>query len=500
MRNRRKGIGTGSGERSRLSALVQRLAGVRVLVVGDIMLDRFIYGGISRISPEAPVPVLRSERTELTLGGAGNVVRNLSALDARPSFAGVVGEDVEGETIRKMLADLPDAHFFLAVEPHRKTTVKTRFIADRQQVLRVDSESDHLLEEPSIRQVTEFLHREMPQCQGVILSDYCKGLLCPPMVEEIISQARRLDKPVIVDPKGSDFTRYQGATVLTPNLKELAEASRMPVHGDSAIVEAASRLISSCDLQAVVATRGPEGMSVVERSGEVVHLKAEALEVFDVSGAGDTVIAVLAAVLGVGASLPEAAALANVAAGIVVGKVGTAIVHPRELIQALHHQELSSAEAKILPLEFALETVGRWRQQGYRVGFTNGVFDLLHHGHLSLLSQASWLCDRLIVGLNSDMSVRRLKGGEPLQNETTRSAILASLKLVDIVIIFQEDTPIRLLETLRPDVLIKGANYRVDEVVGGDIVKSYGGEVVLADAADIYATNSTIAHLTKGTF
>jgi D-beta-D-heptose 7-phosphate kinase/D-beta-D-heptose 1-phosphate adenosyltransferase len=486
--------------RSRLNALVQQLAGVRVLVAGDIMLDRFIYGEISRISPEAPVPVLRTERTELALGGAGNVVRNLTAVGARPSFAGVVGEDTEGETIRKMLTELSGAHFFLASEQRRKTIVKTRFIADQQQVLRVDSESDHLLGNPSMHQAIEFLRREMEQCQSVILSDYGKGFLCPPMVEEIINQARCLEKPIIVDPKGIDFTRYQGATVLTPNLKELGEASHMPVAGDSAVVEAASRLIASCHLQAVVATRGPEGMSVVEKSGEVVHLKAETLEVFDVSGAGDTVIAILAAAVGAGASLPEAAELANVAAGIVVGKVGTAVVHPRELIQALHHQELSSVEAKVLPLDSALEIIGRWRRLGYRIGFTNGVFDLLHHGHLSLLLQASQTCDRLIVGLNGNLSVRKLKGEDPLQNETTRSAILASLELVDMVVIFQEDTPVRLLEALRPDVLIKGANYSLEEVVGWELVKFYGGEVVLADVADIYATNAAIAHMTKGIF
>jgi D-beta-D-heptose 7-phosphate kinase / D-beta-D-heptose 1-phosphate adenosyltransferase len=500
MRQYRNGLRPSSGQRSRLSVLVQRLAGVRVLVVGDIMLDRFIYGGISRISPEAPVPVLRSERTEFTLGGAGNVVRNLIALGARPSFAGVVGEDAEGETVRKMLTELSGAHFVLAGEQQRRTTVKTRFIADRQQVLRVDSESCHLLEKTSICQVTEFLHREMEECQSVILSDYCKGFLCPPIIEAIISQARHLEKPVIVDPKGTDFTRYRGATIVTPNLKELADASHIPVNGDSAIVEAARGLISSCHLRAVVATRGHEGMSVVEKTGEAIHLKAEALEVFDVSGAGDTVIAVLAATVGVGVSLSEAAELANVAAGIVVGKVGTAVVHSQELIQALHHQELSSAEAKVLPLESALESVGRWRRQGYRVGFTNGVFDLLHHGHLSLLSQASHICDRLIVGLNSDLSVRRLTGEEPLQNETTRSAILASLELVDMVVIFDEDTPMRLLEALQPDMLIKGANYRIEEVVGGDFVRHYGGEVVLADVADIYATNSTIARMTKGIF
>jgi D-beta-D-heptose 7-phosphate kinase/D-beta-D-heptose 1-phosphate adenosyltransferase len=500
MRNRQKRLEPSPGGKSRLRALVQRLHGGRVLVVGDIMLDRFVYGGIARISPEAPVPVLRAERTELTLGGAGNVVRNLCAVGARPSFAGVVGEDAEGEMLRKMLTELSGAHFCLAGEPRRQTTMKTRFIAERQQVLRVDSESSHPLEAASMRQVSEFLRQEIAQCQAVILSDYGKGFLCPAVIEEVVSQASRLGQPVIVDPKGSDFTCYRGATVLTPNLKELAEASRVPVDGDSAVVEAARQLIASCDLQAVVATRGPAGMTVVEKSGEVVHLKSEALEVFDVSGAGDTVIAILAAAVGVGASLVEAAELANLAAGIVVGKVGTAVVHPPELLQALHHQALSSAEAKVLPLEVAFETVGLWRRKGYRIGFTNGVFDLLHHGHLSLLSQASQLCDRLIVGLNGDLSVRQLKGADPLQNETTRSAILASLEPVDMVVIFQEETPVRLLEALRPDVLIKGANYSLKEVVGGELVEAYGGEVVLAEVADIYTTNSTLAHMTRGIF
>lgn len=500
MQFNRKSIEPGLGERAALSALVQRLTGVRVLVVGDIMLDRFVYGKISRISPEAPVPILRAERTEFTLGGAGNVVRNLSAIGVHAGFAGVAGDDTEGEILRNMLVELSSGRFLLAGESRRQTTVKTRFIADRQQVLRVDSESSRVLEAESLRQVSEFIEQEMAQCQTVILSDYGKGFLSPPVIQEIIAQATRLGKPVIVDPKGIDFTRYQSATIVTPNLKELAAAAQMPVDSDAAVVEAARQLIWSCDVQTVVATRGPGGMSVVKKSGEVAHLKSEALEVFDVSGAGDTVVAVLAAAVGAGAPLIEAAELANVAAGIVVGKVGTAVVHPRDLIQALHHQALSSAEAKVLPLETAIETVGLWHRKGHRIGFTNGVFDLLHHGHLSLLSQASQTCDRLIVGLNGDLSVKTLKGEDPLQNEVTRSAILASLEPVDMVVIFQEETPLHLLATLRPDVLIKGANYHLDEVVGHDLMKSYGGEVVLVDIADIYSTNATIARVTRGTF
>ena len=486
-------------DRSTLINWVEKLSEARVLAIGDVMLDRFIYGQVSRISPEAPVPVLRSERTNLVLGGAGNVVRNLCAMGSRVSFVSVVGADSYGRLISDMLLDL-GIRSNLIVEPTRSTTVKTRFIAGQQQVLRVDEETTHWLEETAREKVLQRIRDVIDDCDIILLSDYSKGLLCQEIIRRTIEFAKASGKGVLVDPKGADFTRYQGASILTPNAKELHEATLLPIDGDVAVVNAARALIHTCNVEAILATRGSEGLSLIRAAGDITHLRAEAREVFDVSGAGDTVIAVLAAAVGAGAPLPEAAELANVAAGIVVGKVGTAVVHPQELTQALHHQKLSSAEAKVLPLESAIETVGRWRRQGYQVGFTNGVFDLLHHGHLSLLSQASQMCDRLIVGLNSDLSVRRLTGEEPLQHETTRSAIIASLELVDIVVIFHEDTPVCLLDALQPDVLIKGANYRIEEVIGGDLVRHYGGEVILADVDDIYTTNSTIAHMTKGVF
>jgi D-beta-D-heptose 7-phosphate kinase/D-beta-D-heptose 1-phosphate adenosyltransferase len=478
---------------------IEKFSEARVLTIGDVMLDRFVYGQISRISPEAPVPVLWSERTELTLGGAGNVVRNLCAIGSRVSFVSVVGADSYGHLIQNMLLSL-GIRLSLVVEQSRGTTVKTRFIAGQQQVLRVDEETTHWIEETTRKQVLQHIRDVIDGCDIVLLSDYRKGLLCQEIIQSTIEFAKGSGKDVLVDPKGLDFTRYQGANVLTPNVRELHEATLLPVDSDDAVVKASRTLIHTCHVEAILATRGPEGMSLIEATGDVTHLPAEIREVFDVSGAGDTVIAVLAAAVSAGAPLPEAAELANVAAGIVVGKVGTAVVYPRELIQVLRYRELSSAEAKVLPLESAHELVGLWRLKGYRIGFTNGVFDLLHHGHLSLLSQASQVCDRLIVGLNGDLSVRRLTGEDPLQNETTRGAILASLELVNMVIIFQEDTPMRLLEALRPDVLIKGGNYRIEEVIGGDLVRHYGGEVVLADVDDIYTTNSTIAHMTKGTF
>jgi D-beta-D-heptose 7-phosphate kinase/D-beta-D-heptose 1-phosphate adenosyltransferase len=479
-------------ERSRLIHWVEKITQAHILVLGDVMLDRFIYGSVSRISPEAPVPVLRAAETRSALGGAGNVVSNLLALGSQVSFVSVVGDDHEAGEIRDMLSCYESVRSNLIVEQGRTTTVKTRFIAGRQQVLRVDRETSRLLEEESIEKVSWVLREYIDDCDAVVISDYGKGFICGDITKGVIACSRAAGKPVFIDPKSSDYTIYRMATVLTPNLKELGEAARLPVDNDESVVAAARLLLRAFELDNVLVTRGENGMTLVRASGEVAHLKGEAREVFDVSGAGDTAIAVTAATYSAGAPLTAAAELANIAAGIVVGKVGTAVVHPRDLIQNLRHQELSDTEAKIADIETAKDRVELWRRKGYRIGFTNGVFDLLHPAHLSLLSQASRTCDRLVVGLNSDASVKRIRGEGPLQHEIARSAILASLEIVDMVLIFQEETPVRLLESLRPDVLIKGSNYRPEEVVGAAVVKGYGGHVVLAHMADIDRDNSKI--------
>jgi len=486
-------------ERSKLSKYIGALSKAKVLVVGDVMLDRFVYGTVSRISPEAPIPVLRTVETKSVLGGAGNVVRNLIALGSYVSFVSVIGDDPEGTEIRDLLSSYNRLYTNLIVERRRETTLKTRFIAERQQVLRVDSETTQFIELESQDRISQAIRDLINSCDVVLVSDYGKGLLCPEVLSDVIAIGRKNNKPVLVDPKGTDYSRYYGATMLTPNLKELKEATHMPVDNDEAIVTAAKHLITIYNLDALLATRSKDGMSLIKSSGGITHLKAEAKEVFDVTGAGDTVIAVMSTAYGAGASLSEAAELANIAAGIVIGKVGTAVVYPDDLVKAIHYQELSSAEAKVLDVETAIDRIEVWRRKEYRIGFTNGVFDLLHPGHLILLKQAAKTCDRLIVGLNGDISVRRLKGDDPIQSETARSAILASLEVVAMVVIFQDDTPIRLLDALRPDVLIKGANYKLEEVVGADIVRSYGGEIILADIEDVYSTNSTIARLTNGT-
>jgi len=480
-------------ELSALADRVELLRNTSVLCVGDAMLDRFVYGSVDRVSPEAPIPVLFIERESAMLGGAGNVVRNLVALGAAPAFVSVVGDDAAGREVTRLVGEHGEIDPCIVVEPGRQTTIKTRFFASHQQLLRADRESRTAVAGPIRDQLLSRADRLLAKAQAMVLSDYGKGVLSPPVVAELIRRARALGKMVVVDPKGADYTLYAGATVVTPNRKELLEATGMPVDGDEAVVAAARHLISTCSLDAVLVTRSQDGMTLVTKDGEVHHLPAEAREVFDVSGAGDTVVATLAAALASGASLLESALLANVAAGIVVGKVGTAVAYGEEVVAALHHDDLTAGDSKIVPVVSATELVGRWHRKGQKVGFTNGCFDLLHPGHVSLLAQARAACDRLVVGLNSDASVQRLKGPtRPVQSEASRATVLSSLASVDLVVIFGEDTPLKLIEALKPDVLIKGADYTIDKVVGAEAVQSWGGKVVLADLVNGQSTTNTI--------
>ncbi len=481
-----------------LAARISDLANSRLLCVGDVMLDRFVYGEVSRISPEAPIPVFRITREVSMLGGAGNVVRNATALGAAACLVAVVGDDPVGRELTRLVGAEQTVEPYLIIERDRPSTVKTRYIADGQQLLRADSETTRPITAKSADRLVQSAREEISGCDVAVLSDYAKGALGPQAIEALITAARNAGKPLVVDPKGGDFGRYRGATVITPNARELARATGLAADDDAGVAAAAEALIERCEIGAVVVTRGRDGMSVIESDGTAEHLPAAAREVFDVSGAGDTVVATLATALGRGAPLADAARLANHAAGIVVGKVGTAVVHAADLLHALHADEWSAIEAKVVALTGALEWVERWRRRGSRVGFTNGCFDLLHPGHVSLLAQAKATCDRLVVGLNDDASVARLKGPDrPIQPESARAQVLASLASVDLVVVFAEDTPMALIEALRPDVLVKGADYGLDEVVGADLVQSYGGRVVLAELAPGHSTTTTISRIAR---
>jgi D-beta-D-heptose 7-phosphate kinase/D-beta-D-heptose 1-phosphate adenosyltransferase len=478
---------------SRLLDVVAGFRNARVLVVGDVMLDRFVYARVSRISPEAPVPVLAVEREIATLGGAGNVARNIASLGGRATLIGGMGQDAAGQRIAEILSREPAIANGLLTSERARTTEKIRYIADRQQIMRADLETLW----PDAGNATALAAAEgaIADHDVMVISDYAKGFLPPALVKELIALGRAHGKPVIVDPKDLDLTRYDGATIVTPNSREAGLATAAEAADDAAVAAAAQNLLTRLPkLNAVLITRGAAGLSLAVRDQGIAHIAGRPREVFDVSGAGDTVVAALALALAAGGGLETAARLANIAAGIAVTMVGTAAVTTDEIAAELQGQQLESAERKIVSADRAGEWLQQWRAKGKKIGFTNGCFDLIHPGHVSLLAQARAKCDRLVVGLNSDASVGRLKGaGRPVQDETARAIVLASLAMVDLVVVFGEDTPDVLIRQLRPDVLIKGADYKREDIVGADFVSSYGGEIVMADLVPDRSTSDLIS-------
>lgn len=476
-----------------LAAAVHRLGRTSVLVIGDAMLDRYVYGTVERVSPEAPVPILNVEREVAMPGGAGNVVRNLTALGAAVAFISVVGDDQAGSDLTGLIGGQPGVEPWLLVQGSRATTLKTRFVSGGQQLLRSDREETGPIHPKLAERLQKIARDTMPATSVVVLSDYRKGVLAGNTPGWLIAAAHAAQRRVVVDPKGADYAAYAGADIITPNRRELALVMGMPVGTETELVAAASALRERHDFGAVLVTRAEDGMTLVDAEGPT-HFPAEAAEVFDVSGAGDTVVATLAAGLAAALPIRVAVRLANIAAGIVVGKVGTAVAREADLLAALSPQ--ASTLRKIVTREHAAEQVERWKRKGWRVGFTNGCFDLLHPGHVHLLEQARQACDRLVVGLNSDASVKRLKGlSRPVQPEAARAAVLASLAAVDLVTIYAEDTPEATLSVLRPDLLVKGADYRLDQVVGADLVRSWGGRVALAEIMPGFSTTATVQRI-----
>jgi len=478
------------------SLAIEKFNTSRILCVGDVMLDRFIRGTISRISPEAPVPVILTKEETSVLGGAGNVVRNLEALGSSVTFISVVGNDEEGRTVQNLLKTFPKVQAHFIVDKDRTTTTKTRFVASSQQVLRTDREETTLLSTDQATELISLVKKHLPNHDLIILSDYAKGIFSPQTLQLVIQEARSLGIPILVDPKGNDYARYKGATLLTPNRVELSIATRIDTKSDDGVVTAAEYIIKTCEIGAMIVTRGRDGMTLIQPPQEIEHLPTKALEVFDVSGAGDTVIATLGACIATKLDLSNAMHLANTAAGIVVSKIGTAVIHQDELLSALHIQNIKSHEQKILPLQKAQDQIQKWKHLGQRIVFTNGCFDLLHPGHVSLLSQSRKKGDRLVLGLNTDSSVQRLKGPtRPIQHEMARAFVLSSLECIDLVVLFNEDTPLELIQALKPDVLVKGADYTIDKVVGASFVQSYGGEVVLIDLVEGQSTTNLVAKM-----
>ena len=464
---------------------VPSFAGIRVLVAGDVMLDRYWHGGTGRISPEAPVPVVRVSGREERPGGAANVALNVAALGGGAELVGVTGQDEAGETLHAALAAAGvTCRFQQSAE--QPTITKLRVISRHQQLLRLDFEEsiDGLDPAPFTRHVADAL----AGCEVLVLSDYLKGALRDPRA--LISAARERGVPVLVDPKGTDFARYRGATLLTPNLGEL-EAVVGAVYSERELVDKGQQLMTELELQALLVTRGEHGMTLLRDGRQELHLPAHAREVFDVTGAGDTVISVLAASLAAGSALEEAVALANIAAGIVVGKLGTAVVSAPELRRAVFQE--GGIGRGVMTEEQLLLAIEDARAQGERIVFTNGCFDIIHAGHVGYLESARRLGDRLVVAVNSDESIQRLKGpGRPVNPLDRRMAVLAALENVDWVVPFHSDTPEELLEKVRPDVLAKGGDYSVDQVVGADIVRQHGGRVEVLEHIDDASTTGIV--------
>jgi D-beta-D-heptose 7-phosphate kinase/D-beta-D-heptose 1-phosphate adenosyltransferase len=472
---------------------VRLLSDQHVMVVGDVMLDRYLWGNVSRVSPEAPVPVVHFQRETATAGGAGNVARNLSGLGVQVSLFGFIGDDVAAQTLATILSEDGIATSGLH-QVDRPTVTKTRVIGSHQQMLRLDVETLNPLSEAEHLYLLDKIRERMDHgVDAIVLSDYQKGVLSDSLVSQVISWSRDRDIPVIVDPKGLDFSRYRGATAISPNRAELVAATGVASQENRPLYKAAQRMIETLDLDFIALTMSAEGIALIE-SDSINRVPSQAQEVFDVSGAGDTVVSVLAAAIAAGVDALNAVRLANIAAGIVVGRVGTVAVAAAELEVLLRNREESTFSMKILTVEKLVDLVSKWRSQGEKVVFTNGCFDLLHVGHVTYLDRARQYGDRLILGLNTDHSVRRLKGPErPLVGEQDRARVLASLASVDAVVLFDEETPIELIEKIQPDYLAKGADYREDEVVGGERVKSWGGEVILVPLVSGKSTSSLMA-------
>jgi D-beta-D-heptose 7-phosphate kinase / D-beta-D-heptose 1-phosphate adenosyltransferase len=477
-------------------ALAHAIARKTVLCVGDLMLDEFIYGEVSRISPEAPAPVIAVKRSETNVGGAGNVARNIASLGGRCIFAGLIGDDEAGAKLRAELVRESRIEAILVSDSSRPTTRKLRFVSEHfsTHMLRADWELAQPAAPDIEQKLIDAILPLLPRADIVLLSDYAKGVLTARVIRNVIDATKKLGKRVIVDPKSANLAIYRGATLLTPNRKEFAEATRSRADTEQNIADAAQDAMYLADCEAMLVTQSEHGMTLVVRGGAAIHVPALPVKVRDVSGAGDTVAAALALTLAANADWETALRMANAAAAVSVGKKGTATVAPAELRRKILPHASLAAEEKIVAAGGDLDThLAEWRRQDLRVGFTNGCFDILHPGHVKVLTAARGACDRLIVGLNSDASAKRLKGeGRPVQDERARAEVLAALEAVDLVAIFEEDTPIELITKVKPSVLVKGGDYTREQVVGHEVVEACGGVVLLVNILEGHSTTSLV--------
>jgi D-beta-D-heptose 7-phosphate kinase / D-beta-D-heptose 1-phosphate adenosyltransferase len=483
-------------EQSRLLSLIESgFAAVRVLVVGDVMLDRSIWGDVDRISPEAPVPVLRSVRTTSAPGGAANVAMNLVGLGVKVAQAGFWGNDGEMRELRALLAAAGVDSSGMVLSDHA-TIAKTRIVSRNQQLLRLDVESAEPHPAADRQALLDRSLALVRTADAVVLSDYAKGALSAELCQAVIARARERRIPVLVDPKGRDFSKYAGATTICPNLQELGLATGISSSHLAELLAAAQKLVTQLSIDYMTVTMSEKGIRILYPDADF-HSPTRAREVFDVTGAGDTVIATLAASLAGGLDPEVAVTLANIAAGIVVAKTGTAPISRNELVAAFTASAQMKGPDKILDLEHLLVRLAEWRANGERIVFTNGCFDILHVGHITLLEQCREFGDKVVIGVNSDASVKGLKGPtRPVVGEKERARILAALGSTDAVIIFDQATPLELIRCLRPDVLVKGGDYTTSTIVGAEDVTTWGGRVEIVPTVNGASTTNTIRKMT----
>lgn len=478
---------------------LSRFRDAHVVVIGDVMLDHYVEGSVTRVSDEAPVPILRVRQERHVAGGAANVAMNCVALGGTATLIAVTGDDRAAGWLGDCLATADGLTPRFVIDRARPTTIKTRYLGGQQQVVRVDREDAAAITPAIEAAILDELRQALTSAAVVVISDYAKGLLTDGLLPQIAALATQAGVPVLVDPKRTDLSAYHGATIITPNRKELVAATGIDCASDAGATRAAQRAMELTGAK-ILLTRSEMGMSFFAPDAEPVHSPAEAREVFDVSGAGDTVIATVALALAARLDVARAMRIANVAAGIAVGKHGTATVSFAELDHALAGNRAADEADSCIATDRAeaARRVAAWRAAGLTVGFANGCFDLIHPGHIRLITEAAAACDRLVVALNSDASVKRLKGTErPLQTEEARAQVMAAIKGVSLVTLFEEDTPLELIGALRPTIIVKGSDYREDQVVGGDLVKSWGGRVVLVDLAEGHST-TRIAQQARG--
>lgn len=470
---------------------------LRVLVIGDVMLDKYVWGEVDRISPEAPVPIVRETRQTQRPGGAANVAMNLAGLGAKVTLSGITGKDFDQQCLEHLLNEAGVVSRLVKTSDI-PTISKLRILSGNQQILRLDIEESQLPFSAGFEELFATIHREIPHHQIVILSDYAKGVLTESVCREVITLCRNLGIPVIVDPKAKNFLQYRGATTICPNLTELSWATGTSHKNLEEMFSIAKAKIAEWEIDYLTVTMSEKGIAVLWKDSEYLS-PSVVRQVYDVSGAGDTVIATLALSLASGLTAPTSIQLANRAAGIVVGKVGTVPIYRQELIASLSPEIALSAPEKVLKQDRLLQRLASWRASGESIVFTNGCYDLLHIGHITLLNQARMEGDRLVVGINSDNSVQKLKGpSRPIVGEKERASILAALAVVDAVVIFDEPTPLELINAIRPNVLVKGGDYTEETVVGAKEVKSWGGRTKLVPIVEGFSTTGIIQKALNG--